>query len=131
MGDCEPVGGRQVGIVAGSVDQGETVPAMSGEVRATRGCIDRDVTDNEFGSVKEIDMGHVLRDLGIDRLPIEQRVTLVQEIWDSIAREVGLLPPTADEKQEIEGRMSEDDASPANVATWDEIKGDAVERWKK
>lgn len=76
-------------------------------------------------------MGHVLRDLGIDRLPIEQRVTLVQEIWDSIAHEVGLLPPTVDEKQEIEGRMSEDDASPANVTTWDEIKRDAVERWKK
>ncbi len=76
-------------------------------------------------------MGHVLRDLGIDHLPIEQRVTLVQEIWDSIAREVGLLPLTADEQQEIEGRISEDDALPASVATWDEIKREAVERWKK
>ena len=39
-------------------------------------------------------MSHVFQDLGIDRLPIEQRVMLVQEIWDSIACEVGLLPPT-------------------------------------
>lgn len=29
--------------VAGSVDQGGTVPAMPAVVRATRGCIDRDV----------------------------------------------------------------------------------------
>ncbi|MEW5967878.1 MAG: addiction module protein [Pseudomonadota bacterium] len=76
-------------------------------------------------------MGHVLHDLGIDRLPIEQRVALVQEIWDSIAREVGLLPPAADEQREIESRMTEDDASPADVSTWDEIKSDALKRWKK
>jgi N-glycosylase/DNA lyase len=38
-------------------------------------------------------MSHVLQDLGIDRLQVEQRVELVQKIWDAIAREVGLLPP--------------------------------------
>ena len=76
-------------------------------------------------------MGHVLHDLGIDRLPIEQRVALVQEIWDSIAREVGLLPPASDEQREIENRMIEDEASPTDVSTWNEIKSDALKRWKK
>jgi putative addiction module component (TIGR02574 family) len=78
----------------------------------------------------EMNMGHVLQDLGIDRLPVEQRVELVQEIWDSIAREMGLLPPTPDEQMELEGRATEDTASPDDVSHWDEIKSDASKRWR-
>lgn len=76
-------------------------------------------------------MSHVLQDLGIDRLPIEQRVALVQEIWDSIAREVGMLPPTPDEQRELESRVAEDEISPADVTTWDAIRSDALQRWQK
>jgi len=76
-------------------------------------------------------MSHVLQDLGIDRLPIEQRVALVQEIWDSIAREVGMLPPTPDEQRELESRVAEDEISPADITTWDAIRSDALQRWKK
>ena len=75
-------------------------------------------------------MGHVLQDLGIDQLPVEQRVELVQEIWDSIAHEMGLLPPTPDERIELERRVAEDKASPENVSIWDEIKSDALKRWR-
>ena len=82
------------------------------------------------GLEKETVMSHVLQDLGIDRLPVEQRVELVQEIWDSIAREVGLLPPSPDEQKELESRVAEDETSPADVTTWDEIKSDALKRWR-
>jgi len=75
-------------------------------------------------------MGHVLQDLGIDRLPVEQRMELVQEIWDSIAVEMGLLPPTQEERNELERREAEDGVSPADVAGWDEIKSDALKRWR-
>lgn len=75
-------------------------------------------------------MGHVLQDLGIDQLPFDQRVELVQEIWDSIAREMGMLPPTLDERKELESRVAEDETSPADVSSWDEIKFDAVKRWR-
>lgn len=74
-------------------------------------------------------MGHVLQDLGIDRLPVDQRVELVQEIWDSIAREMGLLPPAPEEKKELERRLAEDRTTPADVSSWDEIKADALKRW--
>lgn len=75
-------------------------------------------------------MGHVLQDLGIDRLPVDQRVELVQEIWDSIAHEMGLLPPAPDEKMELERRLAEDQMSPEGVLAWDEIKAEAVKRWR-
>lgn len=75
-------------------------------------------------------MGHALQDLGIDQLPVDQRVELVQEIWDSIAHEMGLLPPTPEERVEIERRLAEDKASPESVSTWDEIKADAAKRWR-
>lgn len=75
-------------------------------------------------------MGHVLQDLGIDRLPVDQRVELVQAIWDSIAHEMGLLPPTPDEKLELERRLSEDQISPEAVSAWEEIKSEAAKRWQ-
>ena len=75
-------------------------------------------------------MGHVLQDLGIDRLPVEQRMELVQEIWDSIAIEMGLLPPTQEEQNELESRVAEDGMSPADVSSWDVIKSDALKRWR-
>ncbi|HQT71952.1 MAG TPA: addiction module protein [Thiobacillus sp.] len=75
-------------------------------------------------------MGHVLQDLGIDRLPVEQRMELVQEIWDSIALEMGLLPPTQEEQNELESRVAEDGMSPADVSSWDVIKSDALKRWR-
>jgi putative addiction module component (TIGR02574 family) len=78
----------------------------------------------------EVNMGHVLQDLGIDQLPIEQRMELVQEIWDSIAHEMGLLPPTPEERHELETRMAEDGTSPTEVSIWDEIKSDALKRWR-
>ncbi len=75
-------------------------------------------------------MGHALQDLGIDRLPVDQKVKLVQEIWDSIAQEVGALPPAPEERVELERRLAEDQASPEDVLTWDEIKADAAKRWR-
>jgi putative addiction module component (TIGR02574 family) len=77
-----------------------------------------------------MNMGHVLQELGIDRLPVEQRMELVQDIWDSIAHEMGLLPPTPEERDELESRMAEDGTSPADVSIWDEIKSDALKRWR-
>lgn len=74
-------------------------------------------------------MGHVLQDLGIDRLPVEQRMELVQEIWDSIAHEMGMLPPAPDERKALERRLMEDQTSPGEVLPWDEIKADATKRW--
>jgi putative addiction module component (TIGR02574 family) len=59
--------------------------------------------------------------LGIDRLPIEERLALVREIWDGIAAEGRSLLTDA-QRQELERRADEDDARPDEVIPWEEVK---------
>jgi putative addiction module component (TIGR02574 family) len=68
--------------------------------------------------------------LGIDQLTREQRIALVQEIWDTIAAESP--PPLLNEAQRIElrRRVAEDDASPEDVIPWEQVKAQTSARLK-
>jgi putative addiction module component (TIGR02574 family) len=76
-------------------------------------------------------MSDTLKSLGIDRLPREERLILVQEIWDTIAAESH--SPIVDEaqRQELARRADEDDASPNDVIPWEQVKVQALARTKK
>ncbi|MDO9227697.1 MAG: addiction module protein [Pseudomonadota bacterium] len=76
-------------------------------------------------------MGQLIHDLGIDRLPVDERIALVRDIWDSVARDNGT--PTLDEatRAELERRLAEDEASPDDVVDWETIKRDAQARWRR
>lgn len=74
-------------------------------------------------------MGQALHALGIDSMSIEDRIALVQDIWDSVATEAGLLPLSAPEKAELDRRLDEDDATPNNTVSWEAIKTEAAKRW--
>jgi putative addiction module component (TIGR02574 family) len=76
-------------------------------------------------------MGQALHALGIDSMSVEDRIALVQDIWDSVAIEAGLLPPTASEKAELDRRLAEDDATPGDTISWDAIKTEAQARWQR
>ena len=76
-------------------------------------------------------MGHALHDLGIDNMSVDERITLVQEIWDSVAADAGLQPPSAAEREELDRRIAEDDAAPGDVTAWETIKADALSRWQR
>ncbi len=76
-------------------------------------------------------MGQALHALGIDSMSVEDRIALVQDIWDSVAVETGLLPPTKAEQAELERRLTEDDASPNDTITWETIKAEAQSRWQR
>ena len=39
-------------------------------------------------------------------LPIDERIKLVEELWDSIAADQGVLPLTDDEKAELDRRLN-------------------------
>jgi putative addiction module component (TIGR02574 family) len=55
-------------------------------------------------------------------LPIDERIALVQAIWDSIAADTDQLPLTDPQKRELDRRIADLDANPKNVLTWEEIK---------
>ena len=76
-------------------------------------------------------MGQALHALGIDSMSIEDRIALVKDIWDSVAIDAGLLPPSTLEKAELDRRLAEDDASPNNTIAWETIKAEAQSRWQR
>ena len=75
-------------------------------------------------------MGQALHALGIDSMSVEERIALVIDIWDSVAIEAGLLPPSASEKVELDRRLAEDDATPDDTVAWETIKAESQTRWK-
>jgi putative addiction module component (TIGR02574 family) len=67
-------------------------------------------------------MPPTMKELGIDRLPVADRLALLEEIWDSIAAAPEELPLTESQKQLLDRRLADLNANPDNVLTWEEIK---------
>lgn len=76
-------------------------------------------------------MGQALHALGIDSMSVEDRIALVKDIWDSVAIEAGLLPPSTSEQAELDRRLAEDEASPHDTIAWETIKTEAQARWQR
>jgi len=64
----------------------------------------------------------------IKALSIEDRIMLVQEIWDSIAAEQVGPKLTEALRQELDRRIADAEANPNNVLTWSEIRS-SVSNW--
>ncbi len=76
-------------------------------------------------------MSATLQSLGIDRMTREERLRLVQEIWDTIAAEQDTPFLTEAQRREIERRVAEDDAAPDDVIPWEQVKAQALARVKR
>ncbi len=76
-------------------------------------------------------MSASIKSLGIDRLPIEERLALVEEIWDSIAADSDAVPLTQAQRVELEKRIAEDDAHPHDVTPWEQVKASTLARLGK
>ena len=55
-------------------------------------------------------------------LNVEDRILLVQAIWDSIAAEQAYPDLTEVQKRELDYRIDDYEMNPDNVLTWEEIK---------
>lgn len=69
--------------------------------------------------------------LGIDRLSVEDRLRLVQEIWDSIAGEVERAPLTEAQRQEVDRRLAAHEANPAAAVPWEQTEAEALARLRR
>lgn len=76
-------------------------------------------------------MPTTMQTLGIDQLPREVRLQLVQDIWDSIAAEGSVLPLSEAQRCEVERGAAEDDANPNDVVPWDQVKANALARLRQ
>jgi putative addiction module component (TIGR02574 family) len=72
-----------------------------------------------------------LKSLGIERLGVEERLTLVEEIWDSIAADSAAVPLTQAQRDELDRRIADHEANPDDVVSWEEVKTKLTERLKK
>ena len=58
----------------------------------------------------------------IATLSVEDRIRIVQAIWDTIAAEQVYPDLTDVQKQELDCRIANYNSNPDNVLTWEEIK---------
>ena len=72
-----------------------------------------------------------LKSLGIDRLGIEDRLELVEQIWDSIAADSAAVPLTDPQRTELDRRIADHEANPDDVVTWEKVKVAVSERLKR
>ncbi len=59
--------------------------------------------------------------LGIDKLDIDDRIALVEEIWATICADPKTFPLSSEQRAELDRRIIDDDACPDDVVPWDEI----------
>lgn len=64
----------------------------------------------------------------IKTLSIDDRIRLVQAIWDSIGADSQQLTLTEPQKQELSRRMADHKANPNAVIAWETVKAQARAR---
>lgn len=72
-----------------------------------------------------------LKSLGIDRLSVEERLALVEELWDSIAESSAAVPLSDAQRAELDRRLADHEAHPEDVVSWEEVKDSISSRLKR
>ena len=73
-------------------------------------------------------MAPTMTTLGNDRMTFEERMKLIQEIWDSMAGEAEKIPLPQAQQDELGRRLADDDAHPDDGIPWEIIKAEARAR---
>lgn len=55
-------------------------------------------------------------------LPIDQRLVLVEELWDSIVEDQSAMELTANQKSELDRRLQARGSRPNEAMPWQELK---------
>ena len=71
------------------------------------------------------------KSLGIDRLDRQERLALVQEIWDGLVADSPTPTIGLERARELDRRLAEDDAAPDDLIPWEEVKAKTLAGLKK
>jgi putative addiction module component (TIGR02574 family) len=72
-----------------------------------------------------------IKSLGLDRLRLEERLSLVEELWDSIAADSEAVPLTGPQRVELDRRLADHEADPTDVTSWDEVRSSVNDQLKR
>jgi putative addiction module component (TIGR02574 family) len=72
-----------------------------------------------------------IKSLGLDRLRLEERLSLVEELWDSIAADSEAVPLTVPQSVELDRRLADHEADPTDVTSWDEVRSSVNDQLKR
>jgi len=72
-----------------------------------------------------------LKELGIDKLDVEDRLALVQEIWDTIAVDSADIPVKKSQQIELDRRIADHRSNPEDLVSWDEASESVRKRISK
>jgi putative addiction module component (TIGR02574 family) len=66
-----------------------------------------------------MDLTNILRE--VDSWPIDDRIQLVEAVWDRIVDSGEQCEPTVPQKVDLDRRLADVEAAPDDVVSWDEI----------
>lgn len=72
-----------------------------------------------------------LKALGIERLDVEERLALIEELWAGIAVDSAAVPLTDAQRAELDRRLVDLAANPEDAVSWDEVKASLEDRLGK
>jgi len=76
-------------------------------------------------------MSPTLKQMGIDRLSMEERVALAQEILDTVIADQSPGPLSAAKRQELQRRLADQTANPSAGIPWEQIEAEALTRFRQ
>jgi putative addiction module component (TIGR02574 family) len=76
-------------------------------------------------------MAVTLKSLGIDQLGVDERLALIEALWDSIPADESAIPVTDAQRAELDRRLADHEANPNDVVSWDEVRASLNQRLKR
>jgi putative addiction module component (TIGR02574 family) len=58
--------------------------------------------------------------IDLDRLTMDERLDLIEKLWDSLGAEASMIPLTPSQQEELDRRLDALDREGATGSTWDE-----------
>ena len=72
-----------------------------------------------------------IKSLGLDRLGLEERPSLAEELWVSIAAHGEAVSLTEPQRVELDRRLADHETDPTDVMSWDEVRSSVNDQLKR